>query len=102
MILSSIFRHYHGSCIYLVLLFSFVYASPTTPGPIRYYSTIKSIGVEWDITGDTNHNATCSVQYRKQGAAAWNNFLQLFRIDFRGWYGADSADRRYNMLAGSV
>jgi hypothetical protein len=77
-------------------------ASPTVRGPIRSYATIYSIGVEWDITGDTNHNATCTVQYRRQGDATWKTFLPLMRVDFRGWYGADSADRQYNMLAGSV
>ena len=87
-------------CVFLVP--SLLFADPTVPGPIRYYSTITSIGIEWDITGDTNHNAACTVQYRKQGDAAWKDFVPLFRIDFRGWMGTDTADRRYNMLAGSV
>jgi hypothetical protein len=77
-------------------------AGPTVCGQVRYYSTIKSIGVEWDISGDTNHDAACAVRYRKQGVSAWNDFVPLFRVDFRGWYGADTADRAYNMLAGSV
>jgi len=77
-------------------------ASPAQPGPIRTYSTIYSIGIEWDITGDANHNATCAIQYRKQGDGALRDFVGLFRVDFRGWYDADSADRTYNMLAGSV
>jgi hypothetical protein len=88
--------------INLTFLLAITFASPTVPGPIRYYSTIKSIGVEWDISGDTNHNAACTVQYRKQGDASWKDFIPLFRIDFRGWMGTDTADRRYNMLAGSV
>jgi hypothetical protein len=77
-------------------------ASPTLPGPIRFYSTIKSIGVEWDLTGDTNHSATCAVYFRKQNTANWLEFTPFFRVDFRGWDGTDSADRAYNMLAGSV
>jgi hypothetical protein len=85
-----------------LLGFSLAIADPAVPGQIRSYSTIKSIGIEWDITGDTNLDATCSVQYRRQGETAWKNFVPLFRVDFRGWYGADTADRRYNMLAGSV
>jgi len=84
------------------LLFSLLNASPTQPGPIRTYSTIYSIGIEWDISGDTNHNAACAVQYRRQGESAFRDFVGLFRVDFRGWYDADSADRAYNMLAGSV
>jgi hypothetical protein len=81
---------------------SFAFASPTIPGPIRFYSTIRSIGIEWDITGDTNHNATCTVQYHRQDQSTWHDFIPLFRVDFRGWMGTDTADRRYDMLAGSV
>ena len=97
-------RHRKNRFILLAVFLSpaILFSSPTVPGPIRYYSTIRSIGIEWDISGDTNHNAACAVQYRKQGDATWKDFVPLFRVDFRGWYGADSADRRYNMLAGSV
>ncbi|HUI91779.1 MAG TPA: right-handed parallel beta-helix repeat-containing protein [Chitinivibrionales bacterium] len=97
-------RHQEYFFIALAILLSpaALLSSPVVPGPIRYYSTIKSIGIEWDVTGDTNHNAACTVQYRAQGAAAWKDFLPLFRDDFRGWDGTDSADRRYDMLAGSV
>ncbi len=74
----------------------------TTPGELRSYATIHSIGVEWDITGDVNHNATCKVQYRVKGTNVWKPALPLFRVDFFGWYAATKADRAYNMLAGSV
>src|SRR6266581_598895 len=43
----------------------------TTPGQIRSYSTIQSVGVEWDITGDSNHNGTVQVEYRVLGASTW-------------------------------
>jgi nitrous oxidase accessory protein NosD len=91
-------------CVGLIIpvLYSMVHSSPAVPGAIRSYSTIKSIGIEWDIAGDTNHNASCTVQYRRKGDTVWKDFVPLFRIDFRGWYGTDSADRAYNMLAGSV
>lgn len=74
----------------------------TTVGTLRQYSTIHSIGLEWDITGDANHNATCQVHYRARGAADWKEALPLFRVDFNGWYADKKADRAYNMLAGSV
>ena len=101
-------QHFHflklpfSGILIIAFLFSSLNASPTLPGPIRTYSTIYSIGIEWDIAGDTNHNAACAVQYRRQGESAFRDFVGLFRVDFRGWYDADSADRAYNMLAGSV
>ncbi len=64
----------------------------TVPGELRSYATIHSIGVEWDITGDADHDAECQVQYRVEGASAWNQALSLFRVDFND----------ANMLAGSI
>jgi hypothetical protein len=69
------------------------WAQPQTgAGALRSYATIQSIGVEWDITGDDNHNATVAVQYRRQGAATWGTAFPLIRID----------DDGLNMLAGSI
>ena len=68
-------------------------ASPSvTPGELRSYATIHSIGIEWDVTGDENHDAACQVQYRVQGTSGWKQALPLFRVDFNG----------FNMLAGSI
>ena len=66
--------------------------SATTPSASRIYSTIYSIGVEWDVIGDDNHNASTSVVYRKEGAEFWTPALPLVRVDFNG----------ANMLAGSI
>jgi hypothetical protein len=74
----------------------------TIPGELRHYSTIHSIGVEWDITGDANHNGTCQAHYRVKGDADWKEALPLFRVDYNGWYAEKKADRAYNMFAGSV
>ncbi|HKT79630.1 MAG TPA: right-handed parallel beta-helix repeat-containing protein [Vicinamibacterales bacterium] len=63
----------------------------TAPGAIRSYSTISSIGVEWDISGDADHDATAAVQYRQAGTTAWKTALPLVRVDYNA-----------NMLAGSV
>ncbi len=76
--------------------------SATVPGELRNYSTIHSIGVEWDITGDPDHDATCLVQYRVKGTDTWKQALPLFRVDFNGWYAETKADRAYNMLVGSI
>ena len=67
-------------------------ADATTSGELRTYSTINSIGVEWDITGDANHNAVVGVQYRAGASAPWQDAFPLFRVDFNG----------FNMLAGSI
>lgn len=64
----------------------------TSPGDTSGYSTIRSIGVEWDIVGDDDHDATATVQYRPMGAGTWQDGLDLVRVDHNG----------YNMLAGSI
>jgi hypothetical protein len=74
----------------------------TFVGEFREYSTIHSIGFEWDIVGDANHNATCQVHYRRKGTAQWKDALPLFRVDYNGWYFEKKADRAYNMFAGSL
>src|SRR6266571_4760576 len=53
----------------------------TTPGEIMSYSTIHSIGIEWGISGDANHNATVTVHYRPQGTREWKAALPLVRVD---------------------
>ncbi len=65
----------------------------TTPGAVETYQTLHSIGIEWSISGDDNHNADCTVQYRRQGESTWKSALPLFRIDISGFG---------NMLAGSI
>jgi hypothetical protein len=63
-----------------------------TPGAIRTYSTISSIGIEWDVAGDANHDATVGVEYRAAGTTSWRTALPLLRVDYNG----------ANMLAGSI
>ena len=67
-------------------------ASGATPGAMRTYSTISSIGIEWDIAGDTDHDATAAVEFRVSGTTAWRPALPLVRVDYNG----------SNMLAGSI
>ena len=74
----------------------------TTPGALRQYATIHSIGIEWDIAGDSNHNATCKVQYRAKGAADWKDALPLFRVDYAWYYSTAKAKEPKNMFAGSL
>jgi hypothetical protein len=65
----------------------------TTPSASRVYSTIYSIGVEWDVVGDTNHDAVAAVAYRVQGTTVWTAALPLVRVD---------STNGGNMLAGSI
>lgn len=67
-------------------------AESTTPGELNIHSTLCSIGIEWNISGDDNYNAQCTVQYRIQGTSSWKNFLPLYRVDYNG----------ANTLAGSI
>jgi hypothetical protein len=96
----------HLTLSVLLFIASLSVAAPgqdaTTPGELRSYATIHSIGVEWDITGDADHDATCKVQYRVKGTNAWKQASPPFRVDFYGWYAETKADRAYNMFAGSV
>ncbi len=81
----------------------------TTPGILESYSTIYSIGVEWNLAGDKNHNARCGVLYREVGEAEWKKAMPLFRVDMpMAWYGGTTpanayrSDGPFNMFAGSV
>lgn len=56
----------------------------TLPGTLTSHSTLQSIGFQWDITGDDNHNGRCDVYYRISGAVAWKEFIPLFRVDHDG------------------
>jgi hypothetical protein len=67
-------------------------SSGTTPGAIRTYSTITSIGIEWAIGSDVDHDATATVEFRAAGSGAWQPALPLVRVDYNG----------ANMLAGSI
>ncbi len=78
--------------VFLLLIFHLQSFGQTTPGTFEKYSTIKSIGFEWNISGDTNHNAQCTVQYRVNGTTTWLDAQPLFRVDFES----------YDMLAGSI
>jgi hypothetical protein len=76
--------------------------APCTPGEVRTDSTPHSISIEWDVTGDGDHDATCKVQYRQQGSDKWFDALPLFRVDYQWWYHTERADRPLNMFAGSL
>lgn len=62
------------------------------PGSLRHHTTLKSIGFEWELSGDANRNATVDVRYRAVGSFAWRKALPLLRVQYR----------LQNNLAGSI
>lgn len=73
-----------------------------TPEEVRTDSTPNCVSIEWDVTGDSDHDATCDVEYREAGSAQWKELLPLFRVDYRWWYHTEQAERPFNMFAGSI
>ncbi len=67
-------------------------ADNTVPGTLNSHATLHSIGFEWVISGDDDHDAQCFVQYRIKGTSPWKQFLPLYRVDYNG----------ANTLAGSI
>jgi hypothetical protein len=63
-----------------------------TPGGLRSATTLHSVGIEWDLTGDDDYDAEASVRYRPDGASSWNQAMPLIRVEYAG----------QNMLAGSI
>lgn len=78
--------------VFLMLVLSHNQAHGLTSGELRSYATLHSIGLEWDISDDANHNGSCLVSYRESGDTGWKSAMPLYRVDFNG------AD----MLAGSI
>jgi regulation of enolase protein 1 (concanavalin A-like superfamily) len=80
-------------CVLLLLISAPASAQTSAiPGDLTTYSTIYSIGVEWDIANDANHDARVDVEYKPATSSAWQAASPLLRIDYNG----------RNMLAGSV
>ena len=58
--------------------------SAVEPDTLRTYATLHSLGFEWDVAGDDDHDAGCRVRYRAEGDAEWKTALDLLRVDFEG------------------
>jgi hypothetical protein len=71
-------------------------------GELRTDATPNCISIEWDVTGDTDHDATCRVAYREQGTREWKQAFPLLRVDYKWWYHEQEAERPFDMLAGSI
>ncbi len=65
--------------------------------------TLINLGFEWFIQGDTDHDATVEVSYRRAGATAWSPALPLLRLNGERIYAESRIDLiAPNMFAGSV
>ena len=88
----------HKQSLFTVLLLCLFLSSEalgadnTSPGQLTSHATVNSIGLEWEINGDDNHDAQCQIQYRISGRDQWHGFMPLYRVDYNG----------ANTLAGSI
>ncbi len=77
--------------LFILLIFS-SHAFSLSSGSLKTYATLHSIGIEWNVSDDANHNGSCRVSYRKDGTSSWTEAMPLYRVDFNS----------YDMLAGSI
>ena len=99
------------------LLLATFFASPgrcqttTTPGEFLVDPpTLTSLGFEWRISGDDNHNARVDVTFRKKGEQQWRKALPLLRLQGESVTGGTPREggAHYfsyvtpNMFAGSI
>jgi hypothetical protein len=64
--------------------------------------TLISLGFEWQIDGDDNHNAAVAVSYRKKGEPAWKEGLPMLRLDHERINENALQYTTPNMFAGSI
>ena len=64
--------------------------------------TLISLGFEWQIDGDDNHNAAVAVSYRKKGESSWKSGLPLLRLDHERINENALQYITPNMFAGSI
>src|SRR5688572_7389463 len=81
------------TAVFLIMTVSHAHAqTAVVPGPLVAYSTQHSIGVEWNVSNDGDHDAIVEVLYRESSAGSWTIASRLIRVD----------DGVHDMLAGSV
>jgi hypothetical protein len=89
-----------------------------TPLGLKAVPTITCVGVQWDVRGDANVNATGTLEFREAGSAEWKSAFPLRRSAYRPALAAklqEGAQRparafrqyalehyRQNYLAGSI
>ena len=74
-----------------ILLSLLLSAHGAIPGEIRTYSTLRSVGVEWDIGEDPELDTTVTVRFQRVDEDRWHAAMPLVRTRANG-----------DMLAGSI
>ncbi len=66
--------------------------------------TLKCAGFEWYVSGDDNHDAVVTVQFREKGTSSWREGLPLLRIQREKIWGHELRwlYEAPNMFAGSI
>jgi Chondroitinase B/FlgD Ig-like domain len=59
---------------------AFAQSSEVLPGQLSAVATIRCVGLEWKVEGDTNGNATANVKFRETGTDTWQAAMPLFRL----------------------
>ncbi len=70
------------ACLLLVCLPEASAGPAAEPGALELERpTLICLGVSWQLRGDDNHNASATIEYRKEGQGEWQRGLDLFRVD---------------------
>jgi len=64
--------------------------------------TIENLGFRWYIGGDSNRNASVTVEFRKKGQPEWKNGLPMLRVHHEVVNQVYGPYRTGNLFAGSV
>ena len=64
--------------------------------------TIENLGFRWYIEGDSNRNASVSVEFRKKGQTQWSRALPMLRVHHEVSNQQYGPYRTGNLFAGSV
>ena len=64
--------------------------------------TIENLGFRWYIEGDSNRNASVTVEFRKKGDSEWTNALPMLRVHHEISNQQYGPYRTGNLFAGSV
>jgi len=73
------------------------------PGKIELKATFNCIGIKWDLEGDDDGDARCTVSFRRAGTKRWRQAMELFRVRFK-WRDnpMNNRGRNVNALCGSL
>jgi hypothetical protein len=64
--------------------------------------TLENLGFRWYIEGDSNRNASVTVEFRKKGQTQWKNGLPMLRVHHEVSNQQFGPYRTGNLFAGSV